>query len=83
MKEVKSYGSNRSKETLLSLSLPPGEYEITFSFFVKLVNKFIDLQFYVDDAKTDGIPGGEIYLNKNAGDVFYPLTLKTVVILEK
>jgi len=67
----------------LSLSLPPGDYEITFSFFVKPENKFIDLQFYVNDAKTDGIPGGEIYLNKNADAAFYPITVKTVVILEK
>lgn len=75
-KEVKKF---TKKETLLKLDLTPGDYEVTFNFFVNPESNFVDLQFYIDNNQTDAIPSNGFYLNKSSGNQFYPYTLKAIV----
>lgn len=69
--------------TLLKLDLTPGDYDVTFNFFVNPEGNYVDLQFYIDGQKTDAIPQDGFYLSRQHGAKFYPYTLKTVVQLKK
>ncbi|KAL4469528.1 hypothetical protein ABPG74_004781 [Tetrahymena malaccensis] len=73
----------KSSGTLLKLDLNPGDYEVTFNFFVKSESNFVDVQFYIDNKQTDAVPNHGFHFNKAQGNGYYPFTIKAVVQLDK